>query len=653
MLSLPKGKKTATLIFQFIDENIPKEENSLSKIIILEKALEINLNKTKKYSLEINDLTNNDYKIYSCTFFFKNTIKNYSISIYFGKKNYYYCGMIPLEESIEVIFSDFISKNIENSDLCYVIYKNKKYFAIEDFGLKTRKRINLININIRDLIFPELLMKNESISFKKLNEKNYLLSISVANNCQKTIGIYLNNPFIYPTIPDIKEVKNILSNMLNKGNEFLKYKEEYTDYKIYLNNINGELIMEYDSLLRKSSEIELMVAPFFLYYKDDYTKEEIEVIDLYSEFLIMFPSIKNCPKKGKSINIFNYYKQYYYSKKTIYNFQKSIKSNVSYKDKILLKYCACSCLNALLYEGYGKNDEMLFSFLDFEEKDTIYSDAIQHNLLFLDSLKETSEIFLFLLQINSGSSLNKINSVLTSRITMLDVKDIQRHLREAIPQYGIRLTSVAGFKAMSFCEMRITCFCEYSIFCQILKDIKNKFDDNYSFRFVLSNILKKEYFGHLTFSFNNFSFQQDKILNSKRKNYEKYIKSSPIEYYKKFIIKNKKNEEKSESLISIVSDDFNNEEKAEPGEALMFFLTKGNEKLMNLLESVEPDFKELFENPSLMAEDDLGNFIEKLEGLLPDENESIIISEEGNKFKLNKKHKMRAFPYPREPKFFK
>ena len=651
MLSLPKDKKSATLIFQFIDENTTEEKNNLLKIVILEKALEINLNETKKYSLEIYDLTNNDYKIYTCTFFFKSTVKNYSISIYFGKKNYYYCGIIPLEESVEAIFSDFISKNIENSDLCYLIYKNKKYYAVEDFGLKTRKRINLININIKELIFPELLMKNESITFEKLNEKNYLLSISVTNNCQKIIGIYLNNPFFYPAIPDIIEVKDILSNMLNKGNEFLKYKEGYTDYKIYLNNVNGDLIMEYDSLLRKSSEIELMVAPFFLYYKDDYNKEELEVIDLYSEFLIMFPSIKNCPKSGKCVNKFNYYKQYYYSKKTIHNFQRSITSNVSYKDKILLKYCACSCLNALLYEGYGKNDEKLFSFLDFGEKNTIYSDAIQHNLIFIDSLKETSEIFLFLLQINSGSSLNKINSVLTSRITMLDIKDVQRHLRETIPKYGIRLTSVAGFKALSFCEMRITCFCEYSIFFQICKDINNKYDDNYSFRFVLSNILKHEDFGHLAFSINNFSFQQDKIINSKKNNYEMYKTSSPYEYYKVFEIKNKKTKEKTESLISIVSYDYNNEEKGELGESLMFFLTRGNEKLMNLLESVEPDFKELFENPSLMAENDLGNFIKKLEALLPDEKDSLIISEEGNKFKLNKKHKMRAFPYPREPKF--
>ncbi len=651
MLSLPKEKKTATLIFQFIDENIPKDKNNLFKITVLERTLEINLDKTNRYSLKIEDINNNDYKIYTCTFFFQNTEKNYSISIYFGKKNYYYCGIIPLEESVEVIFSDFISKNIENSDLCYITYKNKKYYAIEDFGLKTRKRINLLNINIKDLIFPELLMKNESIDLDKLNEKNYLLSISVTNNCQKIIGIYLNNPFIYPTIPDIKEIKDILSNTLKKGNDYLNYKDEYTDYKNYLNNIKGQLIMEYDSLLRKSSEIELMVAPFFLYYKENYNNEELEVIDLYSEFLIMFPSIKNCPKAGKCINKFNYYKQYYYSKKSIYNFQKSIKDNVSYKDNILLKYCACSCLNALLFEGYGKNDEMLFTFLDFGDKNTIYNDAIQHNLNFINSLKETSEIFLFLLQINSGSSLNKINSVLTSRITMLDTKDVQRHLRETIPKYGIRLTSVAGFKAMSFCEMRITCFCEYSIFFQICKDIHNKFDDNYSFRFVLSNILKHEDFGHLTFSINNFSFQQDKIINSKRKNYENYVTSSPFEYYKTFEIKNKKNEEKSESLICIVSDDYNNEEKGESGESLMFFLTRGNEKLMNLLESIEPDFKELFENPSLMAENDLGIFIEKLEALLPDEKDSLNIIEEGNKYKLNKKHKMRALPYPREPKF--
>ena len=308
-------------------------------------------------------------------------------------------------------------------------------------------------------------------------------------------------------------------------------------------------------------------------------------------------------------------------------------------------------MNSLLYDGYGKNCEKLFTYLDFEKKDTIYYDANQHNLKFIDSLKETSEIFLFLLQLNSGSSINKINSILSSRMTMLSEDDIKKELKKTIPKYGIRYSSVAGFRAISFNEIRMTCFCESSIFNHLCENISSEIDYNYSYRYVLSNVLKHEDFAHLNFSLNNFSFQQDKMISSKINIYEKYLNSSPFEYYKTFKVYGEESEKSSETRISIVVIDMNGEEKGESGESLMFFLTRGDKRLMNLLEDTNSDYTELFNNPSLMTEDDLSDFIGKLEALFPEENNDLIIYKKGNKYELKKKKIIRVFPYPREPKF--
>ena len=648
MLSKNQEKKNAILSFEFLEENIDPK-NPLFKITILSQSIEVNLTKKKNYNIEFYDYSNNAYKVYNCQFFFLNTKKDYSISVYFGKKNYYYCGIELADDSIEAIFSDFLSKKIDKND-CYIIYKNKKYFPVEDFGLKTRKRINLININIKEIVFPKLLMENESINAQELNERHYLFSISVTNKTQKLIGIYLNNPFNYQPSIDIKECKIILNDNIKQGNNFLQYKEECGNLKEYLDGVNTQLINKYDELLRKSIDTEFIIAPFFKYYRDNYDNEELQLINLYSEFLLMFPSMKNYPKIGRCVNKFAYYKQYYYSKKSINNFMKTIKENISIKDKILLKYCACRCLNSLLYDGYGKNSEKLFTFLDFEKKDTIYYDAIQHNLKFIDSLKETSEIFLFLLQLNSGSSTNKINSILSSRMTMLSVDDIKKELKKTIQKYGIRYSSVAGFRAITFNEIRMTCFCESSIFNHYCENIMSEIDYNYSYRFVLSNVLKHEDIAHLNFSLNNSSFQQDKRINPKVKNNDKYINSSPLEYYKTFKIDGEESENSNETRISIVVNDTNGEEKGESGESLMFFLTRGDKRLMNLLEDTNYDYTELFNNPSLMTEDDLSNFIEKLKAILPEENYDIIIYKKGSKYEVNKKKGVRVYPFPREPK---
>ena len=98
----------------------------------------------------------------------------------------------------------------------------------------------------------------------------------------------------------------------------------------------------------------------------------------------------------------------------------SIPTNVKPSDRVKLKYSACRCLRTLLNSGDGRNNLNLFEFRDFTEEGTIYYEANDFNEKFINFLTEKSEIFLFFLQINSGSGINLLTNEFMSRISMLN-----------------------------------------------------------------------------------------------------------------------------------------------------------------------------------------------------------------------------------------
>ena len=79
-------------------------------------------------------------------------------------------------------------------------------------------------------------------------------------------------------------------------------------------------------------------------------------------------------------------------------------------------------------------------------------------------------MFLYFLQINSGSSINILTNELTARISMLDETIIKNHLLSTIPKYGIKILVKAPFNACTFTEIKITCIHEESIFGKHLKE---------------------------------------------------------------------------------------------------------------------------------------------------------------------------------------
>ena len=352
-------------------------------------------------------------------------------------------------------------------------------------------------------------------------------------------------------------------------------------------------------------------------YREELNDKQIEIYDLYSDFMIYFPDIGIDARLKKNIvNGLEYYHQFYFSMTSVMNFYNSLPNNMDKKDKIKLKYSAARCFRLLLNYNYGLNKSNLFELIDFTKKDTVYYDANEFNRKFVESLNEKSELFLFFIQINSGSSINLITNELTSRISMLDENTIKRNLISTIPKYGTRLLINSHFTACTFTEVRITCICEISLLNSNLSgnDILSSSDYDYNSRYLLANLMQQEDFGHLNFSINFYAFFDKNIKRPS----SSYISEnlSPIKYY---MINEKK--EKIQEIAKLVNfkgvkkDEKDNKEaiiKGDSGIALKFFLTRGKYKLMKVLRRVGINFLELFQHPELEGAEELTELINGL-----------------------------------------
>ena len=215
MLDEIKVKVKASLIFQFLEN---KERRKELQILDSKKEIQSNI---EELTFELIDFSINEYKIYECKFFYEFNEKSHSISVYYNRVNYYLCG--KGEYSIEIIFCDFIYKQIDTKN-CYIEYKKKKYEPKENFELSTRKRINLLGIDITDLKLPKSLEGKEIQILPGFN-KNLLITISVSN-APKIIGIYQNVSFIEPKIVIKKELLQELKIIIENASKPLNFKME-------------------------------------------------------------------------------------------------------------------------------------------------------------------------------------------------------------------------------------------------------------------------------------------------------------------------------------------------------------------------------------------------------------------------------------------
>ena len=616
MFSSLKREVKSKLIFEFIEKDVKPIS---IEILGIKNDIPID---SSEIEIDLTDFIVNDYKIYECKIIYKNNTKINSITVYYDKINYFICG--NGEGSAEIIFSDFLNKTI-TAEKCVIKYKKERYFPKEDFKVVTRKRINFINIDIEQLELPNDIDDNK-ISIDSNENKNFLISISIIN-MPKVIGIYTNEPFIEENLNiDEDEIKTMLKNAIETTHKIINYdkNQQFLNYSYQIDNSGLEKF--YNEIV-KSYELEMKISKYFIINREELNDKQIELYELYSEFLILFYDINSQDnrKLGK-INARRYYLQYFYSKSVIDNFYTNLPNYLNKSEKTLLLYAASRCLRTLL-NNYGSCLQELFEFINFTVPGNIYYDAIEFNKKFLEFLNEKSEIFLFYLQLNSGSSINLITNELTSRISMLDKNSIKNHLFSTIPKYGIKIKCNTFFNACVFSELKITCISESSLFGKSLNnsELNSKNDINYNRRFRIAKIIQQENFSNFKFSM-NFDALFDKNI---KRSYEEYYSQSlcPLIYYRvknkeemvKIIKKNKCKAKEETNLII----------KGDSGIALIFFLTRGKKKLMKLLNAKDIDFSSIFKDPSIMASEDLSIFINELHVLCEnnyvsdDENEDV------------------------------
>lgn len=593
-----KSLKEADLIISFIDEKADIYPQSLT---ILDQIISIS-NDISEYKIHLKDFSIYENKVYEVFLKYDSDMIPYYLKINYGQKNHYYFGLKKNKMCFEFIFADFISKKIDN-EKCFIKYNGKKYYAYDDKNFLMLRCLNLINIDINQLEIP-ISYKNEIISNKIFDDTSFLIFVSIVEKIPKIFEIFLNKPFKEnPNNITAEQISNILQPSLNKVQKILNYNDNKT-YEEYVNEINmKELSSTYIQEIRNSVKLEEKIIPFFNFYRYNLTKEEIFAFETYSEFMITFPSFKTMNRESQNIIPYKFYKQHFYSHKLIYNFMETIPYSINKKERTFLKYSACRCLRTLLLNGFAYFIEDLFYFFDLNTPDTIYNEAKLFNEEFIEKLTEKSEIFLYLLQIDSGSSINKLTNELTARISMLKIDQIKEHLRNSLPNYIIRIKNYCNFTGLTFNETKCTFISEVNLFGNFLDNQELKggdTDPKYNKRLILSNLFQHERFGHVKFSMNFFSFKQDKE-NSDNECDEPL---SPRQFYQ---IKSEE-KEKKENLIEIVEilDVYNRKiKKGESGIAFNVFLTQGNEKNANILRFVEADFSKIFKQPELFAAENL------------------------------------------------
>ena len=516
-----KKEVKSRIIFQFM-KNAKKPQ--YIEILKLKKEIPENFD---EFEMNFVDNSMNEYKIYDCSTKYLDKEQTNSVSIYYNQTNYFQCG--DGNHSVEIIFSDFLNKSIKSED-CSIEYNGVKYFPKEDFGLSTRKRINFLNVDMNKFTFP-CDINNKEVKINTLDNKNFLILISIIDK-PKLIAIYLNNPFIEKKL---KYTEDELNQILDSSLDSIKnvvYVNQDEEYMTYDKRCTTQILDFYQHEIIKSYEIEKKISEYFLIPREELNAKQIKIYDKYSEFMTYFPDLgqNNRQYENKTLGKM-YYHQYYFSKLSLIKLENSIPKKVSDSDRVKLKYSACRCLRTLLKSGDGWSNSKLFEFRDFTEKGTIYYEANLFNKKFIDLLSEKSEIFLFFLQINSGSGINLLTNEFMSRISMLNEKNIKDNLFSTIPKYALKIKSRTKFNACTFNEVKITCINESSALGQDLEidSLLVGYDGNYNLRYLLSNLMQHEDFGHITFSINFYAFYDEKIERPPDIHYSENL--SPFKYY--------------------------------------------------------------------------------------------------------------------------
>lgn len=440
----------------------------------------------------------------------------------------------------------------------------KNFDKFDSLGNKYRSRITLINTE------PKFLLNGESVNLNKIAHYNY------EDNSESQNEFYQISVQLEKDINDNKMKNQFIVKKIEEDNEIddikfiLDNKKNLTDFWTELENVlmNDNIIMNYENLKNKNKDIFKMKIPYIKENNQYINNDNMD--DLNSCFIALFVTI--VLKKYSVLKGEKYLKEVFNKAKDNFKFI-STKTNINNEEKLkilatyLLLYSDCEDLSEL--------DSIKIRHFIFNEKDnnSIMDKVYQFYQAFFNQLTEDSNIFFYLLQLNSGIGYSHKQKVYNFDLTT--VESVKNHLNNLFPKfltiYDYNNNKVRDYEA--FCSQQtggIAIDLNYLIQNDKCKDI----DFNSQTLNISENDANEIAMTIVLFLFHEFMGHK-KFRNSVNKN------SSPIKILRnnkiiqlKYELDFKKNDEKSEYILTT------KEGKGDSGHFLELCYNKFNDKLI-------------------------------------------------------------------------
>ena len=438
----PKIGKPKTII-RFIYLGEKKSINNGYNYIKFSFSEEISLKNLHKAIIQNEELDINSDKIWITDKIELGNAKekiNFIVSIYINKVNTYYIDLTPRQNKYCFEFI-FYSKTIKELPK-YIQYQNKQLNQFDNYDLKYRKKICVIN--------ADMSLAKDYLENLVLGPSSYKVCVRIKKNGMKIPSIHelkLENkktrtkPNIKANKKDIKEIfklfKDIKDNKsfeyiqktysyLNNGN-FENFVEKYAN----INKIYSEIpdINENDADIFKEQLLKFIINYFFVDNKDSFIKSKKAILEIIENINGIIYDIEEFSKDSVNCDLLRF--RLYRS--TIYNLYSISKKFPNNKE---------ICLQDL--SNY--NQEIIN--LKNIEIDNPYYKAIKFLKQIAQNLDETSSLFDILMQYNSGISKDIILSNKKGEknrkdfskyeLSLITVEELKKHIIKILPDFIIK-----------------------------------------------------------------------------------------------------------------------------------------------------------------------------------------------------------------------
>ena len=377
------------------------------------------------------DIKFNDYKINLPDDLFNNGKDKslISITLYSKEKNkdfpfYVNKGENKVYVGLDHLFWSVYQLIIYSKEKYTISQLSKNFDKFDSLGNKYRKRYTFINTD------PDFVVDGKAVDFKKISHYNYEDNTESQNEFYQ-ISVQLGKDINGNILKKNYIVKKIQENIEKDDTKFiLDNKKNLNDFWTDLGNAvkKDNIITNYENLKNKYGNIFKMKIPFIKEHNQDINNDNID--DLLSCFIAFFVTI--VLKKYSILKGEKYLKEAFERAKKDFEVI-STKANLNNEEKlkILSTYL-------LLYGDCENSSELelikIKAFIFSEKEDNSIMDKVyQFYQAFFNGLTEDSNIFFYLLQLNSGIGFTQKQKVYTFDLTTVEM--VKNHLNELFPKF--------------------------------------------------------------------------------------------------------------------------------------------------------------------------------------------------------------------------